>query len=577
MPMKTSHSLTLMAALALSASPSLAQERTPTAAPPPASSPAPPPAATALWSIGSADCISVHADGEPWDECGFQALAMNADGSRVLTVSTLGTAQLFDADGRELARVEWPDEFSGASGYPSGRVAIVGTTGVAVLHHNQLVLLDLSTGAVRLRKLLPVMTVRDLRVSEGGLLLAEVYDKEWSTGLYRIDPESGEARRIAQLGLAGFDDFPLHVAGTKAPFAVRPAEPGQAPGARSWGCRPIAGHFCFRRDLPGRFVHVVDARTGGGRSVDAGRSLGQFDGVWFAVAGDRPFAVICGRAPSFPRPRPCEILDMTSGRRIYAFTADNLRVDGGVDESGAPELRLTVTHGVGKPPDQRRVSIEGKARSIDPQGRANLLAPGGGMLLPRGDGKASILIDAAGREAALLPFPAHACGNGWPDWWGWCRISADGTRWLVPAPIAATDGRQDHRYTLYAVPLRPGAAPVAPAMDGEVLHFPRQATEGLYMEALFKGRLSVHNGCLVLGMPPGRTILWNRDARLAPDRRSVTDGRTGRRVAVGERIRLGGGLVELDEEGRKGLAEPFPQGCPTELVVVGESFEKDGD
>jgi hypothetical protein len=112
-----------------------------------------------------------------------------------------------------------------------------------------------------------------------------------------------------------------------------------------------------------------------------------------------------------------------------------------------------------------------------------------------------------------------------------------------------------------------------PAADGEILHFPRQAGKGLYMQALLSGHLSVHRGCLVLGTPPGRTILWNCDARLGPDWRTVTDGRTGRSVRLGGNVRLGGGLVPLGGWGRNGLAEPFPQGCPTDLVVVGESFE----
>ncbi len=109
------------------------------------------------------------------------------------------------------------------------------------------------------------------------------------------------------------------------------------------------------------------------------------------------------------------------------------------------------------------------------------------------------------------------------------------------------------------------------------LHFPRQAGDGVYMQASFSGQLSLHAGCLVLGTPPGNTLVWNRDARLGADGRSVTDGRTGRTVRVGDRIRLGGGLVPIDQWGRGNLAEPFPAGCPTEVLVVGESFEKVGD
>jgi hypothetical protein len=120
-------------------------------------------------------------------------------------------------------------------------------------------------------------------------------------------------------------------------------------------------------------------------------------------------------------------------------------------------------------------------------------------------------------------------------------------------------------------PSRPAGGQAA---EERALHFPRQAGDGIYMQAAFSGRLSLHAGCLVLGNPPGNTLVWNRDARLGSDGRSVTDGRTGRTVRVGDRIRLGGGLVAIDQWGRANLAEPFPSHCPKEVVVVGESFEK---
>ncbi|HEX6376679.1 MAG TPA: hypothetical protein VFZ91_13280 [Allosphingosinicella sp.] len=117
------------------------------------------------------------------------------------------------------------------------------------------------------------------------------------------------------------------------------------------------------------------------------------------------------------------------------------------------------------------------------------------------------------------------------------------------------------------------AADSAPAAE-TVLYFPRQAKRGLAMQAAFTGRLGIRNGCLVLGDPDGETIVWNESARLGADGRSVTDTRTGETARVGERIRLGGGKVMLDQWGRGNLAQPFPDQCSPDVIVVGEGFRK---
>jgi hypothetical protein len=108
-----------------------------------------------------------------------------------------------------------------------------------------------------------------------------------------------------------------------------------------------------------------------------------------------------------------------------------------------------------------------------------------------------------------------------------------------------------------------------------VRYFPQQAAEGPYLEAIFKGPLTIYNGCFILGAAPhGNTVVWNRSARLGQDRKSVTDTATGRTVRAGEQVRLNGGKVPLDQWGRSNLVEAFPNGCPTEIIVVGEGFEK---
>lgn len=55
--------------------------------------PQPTTAASKIFSLSNSDCVSVDADGEPWNQCRFQSFAMSEDGSRILTVSARGTVQ----------------------------------------------------------------------------------------------------------------------------------------------------------------------------------------------------------------------------------------------------------------------------------------------------------------------------------------------------------------------------------------------------------------------------------------------------------------------------------------------------
>lgn len=162
-----------------------------------AATPIPPPAAKALWTIASDDCVSVHTDGEPWDECGFQAFAMNADGTRVLTVSARGTIQLWDSAGREVRRIDWPDQPSGASGSPGGRAIVSGNIGVAITHYNQIAVIDLASGKILSQRVAQdVMTIDELRFVSPHRLLARGKDEMWKLGIREIALPTGEVREM---------------------------------------------------------------------------------------------------------------------------------------------------------------------------------------------------------------------------------------------------------------------------------------------------------------------------------------------------------------------------------------------
>jgi hypothetical protein len=412
------------------------------------------PLAKALWSISSSDCVSVHADGEPWDECGFQSYAINHDGSRVLTVSATGVVQLWDGAGREMRRIDRPDHRSGASGYPSGEAVISGNTGVAVAHHNQITVLDLESGTVLSESVAEdLMVLEELRF-EGDRLFAKVNDREWALGIREIALPGGEIRTVpssSDWSAVQGTGPAVWLTGTKPPFKLHSRPPSGMAPHKVWTCVPAEGRFCFRRDTGGRYLHAVDVSKGGETlSVDTGRALTDFDIPYFAVAAGHPMAVLCGRAPLSLELRDCRVFDFVSGKGVHDFKNVNLRAFGAADEEGRPEIRLALYQGDNRR-EHRRVGLDGRMRVVDPSGRSNLLAPGGGVILPL-DESSSLLVDSRGKAAARLPFPSQSCGDGWPGWAENCRFSGDGRRWLLPLrPREEKEKRGG--LTLYEVPV----------------------------------------------------------------------------------------------------------------------------
>lgn len=424
----------------------------------PAVAPAPPktedepPAATALWTISSDNCVSVHADGEPWDECGFQAFDMNADGSRTLTVDTTGIVQLWDADGREIRRIDWPDQPSGASGHPDGRALIAGNLGIAVVHQNQLLVIDLRDGRTLAQRVVDMMMIEQLTLVGGDRVFASVKDRNWDGGAREIILPTGEMRELPGLTDLMRVGSGYWMAGTKASFTLHRAGAAPAEIVSERSCMPLDADYCVWRDIPGSSVHLLDVKEGRWQSYDLGQTLGGSHSLDVVRAGGQFYGVICGpSAPNVSGMRQCSLTELATRRMIHSFEASSLRAVGAVDEQGRPEIRLALSLQPNRR-ESRRISVEGTMRVIDAAGRANLSAPGGGMVLAVGE-NVSVLVDATGREVARLPFDAQSCGWGWPSWTGGCRFSGDKRKWLVPSETVAENGSKEKlQLTLYAVP-----------------------------------------------------------------------------------------------------------------------------
>lgn len=373
-----------------------------------------------LWTIATDGCIGVHADAEPWQECGFQSFTMSPDAARILTVSVTGVIQLWDGEGRELRRIEWPDQPGGASGHPSARTAIVGNFGVAVTHQNQLTIIDISDGRTLRQRIVDVMTIDSLRPF-GDRVFAETKNRSWESGLVAISLPSGEVEPIPDFRNSIRFGTGYYIAGDRAPYTIHFAD-GRPSLRLERSCLPHTAEFCAWHDVGERTIHVLDLRDGRWTVYDTGRVLDDQAMVHLHGAGGRPYAMLCERRGELVR--DCSIIDLEARQELHRFPSNEWRVDVGADERGLPEFRFRVhtdpsLHGGQR--SVRGVAVDGRVREIDPTGRVRLGATDGLMLLPEGRGETSVLVGPSGRRLGRLPFPYY---QGWGQ-----RV---GRRWLVP-------------------------------------------------------------------------------------------------------------------------------------------------
>lgn len=406
------------------------------------------------WTISSADCVGVHADGEPWRQCGFQSWDMNADGSRILTVSTGGTVQLWDgADGREIRRIDWPDGPGGASGHPSAQAMFVGGVALAYIHHNQLLILDPADGRERVRGALPVMTIHAMK-RLGDRVFVDYRNRNWDSGAGEIDLRSGTLGPVR--GLANLDRMgPNHwVEGTRPPFIIH--MPGRAPSQirSERSCMPFDANVCVWRDIPGRALHIFEVGVGRWRTFDLGQVHDGYTAVDFVLAGNRPYALICGRARDSGGQRPCTLRDLADGRDVHHFIALHARAVGAVDGEGRPEVRIAMGTEIAGRGETIRIAADGTVRRVAQSLQMSLRTPGNGMLLPDWSPETSLLVDAAGRTVARLAFAPNSCGVAWVSGFS-CPATTDGRRWLVPAIRRLREGTDDNRtdLALYELPV----------------------------------------------------------------------------------------------------------------------------
>ncbi len=418
------------------------------------------PTATLRATLTNDDCVSVDADGDPWDECGFQAWGMSTTGDRILTASAAGIVELWDRTGTRLKRIDWPDQPGGASGYPNARITVVGGVGVAVIHHNQVLIIDLAAGTELARRSLDLMLIDTLMPTTDGLLAAGK-SRDWRMRAGEIALSDASFTPID-----GLDDLrrarPTYfVTRGRAPFLL--TRVGRDPAAVELprSCMPIDDRYCSWRDIPGDTLHILDTETLVWRDIDLGGTVDGYEIVDVAHAGKYWALVRCGRVDyQTDNQRACVLSDVTTHTVLHNFRAESLKIIGALRSDGTPTLRIQR---YGSRPDNRSftVGFDGSVVDLGPALRVNLDAPRGGIITPSADELGQgIWLDRDGRPLARLPFVGTGCGFGWPNWMGNCAVSADGRTWLFGEAISqgsnsARDAgeRNEIRLLLHDVPV----------------------------------------------------------------------------------------------------------------------------
>lgn len=303
--------------------------------------------ASKVFSISNSDCVSVDADGEPWNECGFQSFAMSEDGSRILTVSTRGTVQLWNDRGQQIQKVEWADQAGGASGYPDAETLIMGSYGIAVTHANQIVVLSLTDGAVLAKKNTDAMRIARLMPFGKNRVFVGFRSWDWyGRRAAELTLPDGELHAVPDLDDLDRATPNYWVSGSKPPFTLHRANQLPAEMPLDPSCMPIDAHFCSWREIPGRTVHVMDVQHGKWQHFDAGKMLEGTDSVDVVPAGLALFGVICGRSSAdYPFLRLCVVRDLETERDLYKFQGNRFRAVGSDTGDKTPEIRLVVYAG----------------------------------------------------------------------------------------------------------------------------------------------------------------------------------------------------------------------------------------
>lgn len=372
------------------------------------------PTLSPVWTIASPDCTGVDADAEPWLECGFQAFDARADLTRFLTVSANDRVQLWDGDGREVAAIAWRDEAGGASGFPTGKALISPSAAVAVVHQNQLLVLNPDTGAERLRKALPFRSVDLLQLVGANFALIEFKDSNLYTHYGALDLTTGELVREFDGLITAKTSWAAGVAVRKGKVVLLRNDDAMTEVSLERSCVPVgANGLCAALSPDGRKAEILDTSSGLTKSAAISRRGTRVALAEWAAVDDQLFALLCEEPRSADaNPRQCRIMAVDEGRTIFEFSAKQasfVKPIGHIvtDSHGLRVAVSTETKPFRAETRVLQVSTDGEAKEVFRTPTYYFLAgsDGGFQVLEnpeRNWTSGSILLDAAGAPRARL-------------------------------------------------------------------------------------------------------------------------------------------------------------------------------
>lgn len=397
------------------------------------------PEAKVLWTISNDDCIGLHMHGPTWLQCGFQDWAINADQSRILTVSTDGKVQLWTGDGKQLVQINWRDGWMKAmSSYSNASVKIIGNIGVAIVNRDDLVVFDMEDGEIRLKKTLNVMKVSELRANDQGRLFARVDDKEWKLSYREISLVDGAlGPELPALP----NDWQIVADGR------RHARSGlnEPPHATASSCWFLDQSACVQWPIGSRSITIVNPESGAKRSIKATRKRTSSTFIRVVRAGTELVASICTEGSNpYPPMKDCDLLNLGNGQKFHTMKAAYTLPFGALDEVGRSEIRMLTGYENGAGYRAIRVGMDGTERLIGEHFAGAIALQDNGMIV--GSSKTpteSRVIGPDGRILSTFPISPYSFGYNYESVPTNNLLSTAQRKWLVSVSLPPPADRQD--------------------------------------------------------------------------------------------------------------------------------------
>jgi hypothetical protein len=404
-----------------------------------------PPTAKPLWTIKSDDCAALHLHQEPWLTCGFQDYTINADQSRILTVSKQGKVQIWDGDGKQIALIEWRDGLMKAGGYPNAWVKIIGDTGVAIVNQSEMIVFDMANGAVRLKHPFDARRVSELRTNGQGRLFARVDDMEWQLSYREVSLADGSlGPKLPTLP----EDMQFAAEGDRYPNGAM----NEPPSKNLQECWYRDGSLCVEWKIGSRAIRMVDTNTSKARTIKTRAKRTPQTFIRVVKAGPEIVMSMCNKeGPGYQELSNCELLNLSNDTIFHAIKVGHVIPFGAVDENGQPEVRMLTSNASGGGYRAIRVGLDGKERLIGENFAGSLALRDGGMIIGSRDNlETSRIVGPDGATLSIIPVSPYSFGYNSASVPTNNLLSTQNKKWLVTVDVPPPASEVEYYNEIYA-------------------------------------------------------------------------------------------------------------------------------